>query len=687
MPQPKTKKTDVVDILHGIKVHDPYRWLEKNDDPEVQAWLQEQAAYAEEYFARLPFREALREELKKLFLLDTVGMPAPRGSRYFFAERKGDQELAVLYVQEGLHGTPRVLIDPNALSEDHSMVLKAWYPSPDGRLLAYQLSKAGNDRADIRVMNVDTGEDLPDYIPDDIYPAVYSPITWNADGTGFWYTKRAPEVPASEEKFYQRVYFHALGSDYREDPLVFGKEIGKEDIPWVTLSNDGRYLLAAAVGRSGNHEFAEVWIRDLAAKKHGFVPIVPRLPGTKFFGTLHRGNIYILTNHEAPKWQITKIGIKEALAANTQPRTLIPEGEGTIAGLDLVGDRLFTLSLEHVRSVMREYDLEGNFVREIPLPTLGTVAMTACEPEGTEFFFHFTSFAVPPTIYRLDLRSGNIELFKKMEAGFDTEAIETAQVWYESKDATRIPMFLVHKKGLVRNGGNPTVLYGYGGFDISLTPSFMKGIVPFVMRGGMFAVANLRGGGEFGKEWHEAGMKKLKQNVFDDFIAAAEWLIANAYTDRAHLAIYGGSNGGLLTTAILTQRPDLVRAVVAAVPVTDMLRFHLFFGGRHWIPEYGDPDDPEMLPYLLGYSPYHNVRDGECYPATLIITSDSDDRVHPMHSYKMAARLQEANVSEKPILLRVESKAGHAGASAVSKLVAQQADLWSFIFDQLHVSS
>jgi prolyl oligopeptidase len=683
--QPKTRKDEFVEMLHGIQVPDPYRWLEANDEPEVQAWLAEQAAYAESYFGRIPFRTQIRDELRRLFSLDTVGIPVPRRGRYFFTARKGDQDMAVLYVQDGLDGTPRPLVDPNMLSQDKTITLRKWSPSRDGRLLAYCLSKAGNDQADIRVMDVDTGKDLPDYIPDDVYPAVYSPIRWNADGSGFWYTKRAPEVPASEGKFFQRVYFHALGTDWEQDPLVFGRALGKEDVPEIELSEDGRYLLATAWGFCDGQESVTLFLKDRESADQGFVPIVPRIPGIKFHGQLHRNKLYILTNHEAPRWKLMVIEVNEALAGGT-PTTLIPEGQSTLQWHILVGEHLFTLSLENVHSVLRQYRLDGSFVREIPLPTIGTINEIACEPEGTELFFEFVSFAVPPTVYRVDLVSGEVRVFKKMEAGFDIDAIATEQVWYRSKDGTAVPMFLIHKKGLPRNGANPTVLYGYGGFEVSLTPSFMKSIVPFVMRGGVFAIANLRGGGEFGKAWHEAGMRKSKQNVFDDFAAAAEWLVASGYTCQNRLAIYGGSNGGLLVTATITQQPNIVKAAIARVPVTDMLRFHLFFGGRHWIPEYGDPDDPDMFPYLLGYSPYHNVHDGVRYPATLIMTSDSDDRVHPMHSYKMVARLQEANASDNPILLRVERKAGHGGAGAISKWIEEQTDLWSFVFDQLNVN-
>ena len=667
---------------------DPHCRFEENNKPEVQEWLKSQAARAEDYFNQIPVRDELRTQFRKLFSLDTVGMPAPREGKYFSAKRRGDQEMAVLYVQEGISGVSRVLIDPNTLSEDKTTTLTGWYPSRDGRLLAYSLSKAGNDKDDVRVMDVVSGRDLPDHIPDDFYPGFQA---WAIDGSGFWYTQHDPTIPISESTFeaklHQRVYYHVLGTDYRNDPLVFGETLDKEDFPGASVSRDGRYLLIGVAGhdKQNGREWSEVYLRDLTTPQEGFVRIVERRPGTKGYGMMHRGTLYIVTNENAPRWHVMQIDIEDALQKKGAPQVCIPEGKGTLEEIALVADKLFAVYFEDVHSVIRQYDLRGNFVREFPLPTLGSAGGFSYEREGDELFYSFNSFAVPFSIYRIELAMGDSSLFARMEAGFDTDILATEQVWYSSKDGTRVPMFLIHKKGLERNSNNPTVLYGYGGFDISLTPSFMKSIVPFLERGGLFVIANLRGGGEFGKEWHEGGMQKNKQNVFDDFVAAVRWLIDTGYTCREKLAIEGGSNGGLLTMTTITQNPDLVAAAIASVPVTDMLRYHLFFGGVHWVPDYGHPDDPDMRAYLLGYSPYHNVRNGEKSPAVLIMTSDSDDRVHPMHAYKMAARLQEANASAKPIFLRVELKAGHGGASAISKLVNELADMWSFVFDQLGV--
>lgn len=597
---------------------DPYRWFEENDKPEVQAWLKDQAEKAEKYFRRLPFRMELREQFRKLFSLDTVGMPVPRQGKYFTAKRKGDQDMAVLYVQDGTSGVPRTLIDPNTLSEDKTTTLTGWYPSRDGRLLAYSLSKAGNDKDDIRVMDVASGKDLPDLIPDDFYPGFQA---WAIDGSGFWYTQHDPTIPISEPifeaKLYQRVYYHTLGTDYKNDPLIFGDTLGREDIPGASVSLDGRYLLIGVAGhdKQSGREWNEVYLRDHASSQKNFTLIVERRPGTKCYGMMHRGTLYFVTNQDAPRWHVLQIGFEEAFQKKNAPRNCIPEGKGTLEEIALIADRLFAVYLEDVHSVIRQYDLQGNFVREVPLPTLGSAGGFSYERDGDELFFSFNSFAVPFSIYQIDLGTGGVSLFARMEAGFDTDMLATEQVWYSSKDGTRVPMFLIYKKGLERNGNNPTVLYGYGGFDISLTPSFMKSIVPFLEHGGIFAIANLRGGGEFGKEWHEGGMQKNKQNVFDDFVSAAHWLIEMGYTRREKLAIEGGSNGGLLTMATITQNPALVTAAIASVPVADMLRYHLFFGGIHWVPDYGHPDDPDMRSYLLGYSPYHNVRDGEKYPA------------------------------------------------------------------------
>lgn len=668
-----------------IDPEDPYRWLEANETPRVQDWLKAQSEQSEQYFQAQPMRQALRDRFRQLFSLDTVVMPYPFEGKYFHTKRLGDQDLAVLYVRGGLGGEPRVVLDPNTLSDDKSVTLSGWAPSDDGNLLAYELSSAGNDKTSINIMDVRTGEKLPDVIPDHYYPSFDA---WNQDGTGFWYSKHDPAALMEEAKLHKRLYFHTLGTAWQDDPIVFNLPMGKEETINGGPSDDGRYFLVQRYGQdeATGREWNEAWLRDLGDPNSDFVCVIERNPGTEFIAEFHRDKLYVATNQDAPLRQIMEMDIAQALAGNPTPMVLVPEGRGVIEEKTFVGDKLFVLTLEDVHSILRQYDLDGHLVREIVLPDLGSASGMACEAEGSELFFSFASYAVPPTTFRLDLASGDLAVFDQMKAGFDTDQIKTEQVWYPSKDGTQIPMFLIHRKDLKLDDNNPTVLYGYGGFDISLTPAFTKSIVPFIERGGVYAIANLRGGGEFGKAWHEAGMRKNKQNVFDDFAAAARWLVGNGYTRKERLAISGGSNGGLLTLTTITQQPNLVAAAIADMPVADMLRFHIHFGGVYWIPDYGDPDDPDMREYLQNYSPYHNVCDGGHYPATLIATADGDDRVHPMHSYKMAARLQEANASANPIILRVELKAGHAGASAISKMVEDLADEWSFLFDRLGVA-
>jgi prolyl oligopeptidase len=660
--------------------------MEDNASAPVQAWLQGQTAHAEDYFQSQLARPVLREEFRRLYALDTVGMPYPFKGRHFMTKRRAGEDLHVLYVQDGLDGEPRVLIDQNALSTDKSVTLASWAPTEDGRLMAYGLSISGNDKHDLRIKDVATVADLPDVIPDGNYPVFKC---WNVDGTGFWYAKHDSREPLAEAKLHKRLYFHALGTPWQTDPIVFGEGFDKEALFGARSSLDGRYLLVSVLGndKASGLGWSELYLRDLSDPVGPFVCIYARKLDMEVSGEIHRDRVYLLAQDGAPNKRILAMDVEKALAGCQDWDVVVPEGAGVIRDMLFVGGHLFIETLEDVHSVLRQYDLEGRLVREVPLPTIGSLGGLACESEGEELFFSFNSFALPPTVYRLDLRTNDLRVFAQADAGFDTSLIVTKQVWYSSKDGTKIPMFLIHRQGLLLDGANPTVLYGYGGFDISLTPSFDKSIVPFVRRGGVYAIANLRGGGEFGQAWHQAGMQKSKQNVFDDFAAAARWLIGSGYTCTERLAIEGGSNGGLLTLATITQNPGLVAAAIADVPVADMLRYHRFFGGVYWIPDYGDPDEPSMREYLLKYSPYHNVVDGTCYPAVLIATADGDDRVHPMHSYKMAARLLEANASNQPILLRVELKAGHGGASAISKHVESAADHWSFLFDQLGMTA
>jgi len=661
---------------------DDFLWLEETDTPESQAWITAQAKRADEYLHKLPGRDALRDELKNLIERDSEQIPRPRARKYFFAKRLAKEDLPSVYVKESLTSEPRKLIDANTLSPDKTTTLSGWTPSWDARHILYELSTSGNDKKSLHVLSVETGENLPEVISDDVYP---DRGMWSADSRGFWYTRRDPSAPSNEAKFHKRVFFHALGTDIKEDKLVFGEGQARETWPAVWNSSDGRYVMAELHGQEHGEEWSEVYVQDTHAPDTKFTCVLPREPGVSYDAQIHRGRIYVVTNKEAPHKKIISATAQGLLAGTHAFETLVREEDSLLESVALVGGRIFVTRIRNASSVLEEYTLDGLKSREVSLPTLGSIAAMTCEPEGRELFFSFSSFAYPLSFFRIELESGEVKQIYQVEAKFAVESLVTEQVWCTSKDGTRVPMFLVHKTDLKKDGTNPAMLYGYGGFDISLLPSFNAFIVPFVERGGVYAVANLRGGGEFGKAWHDAGRQKNKQNVFDDFIAAAEYLVSENYTTNKRLGIMGGSNGGLLVAATITQRPHLVAVAIPRVPVADMLRFHLHHGGRHWIPDYGNPDDPDMAKYLLTYSPYHNVRDGEQYPATLVMTAEGDDRVHPLHSYKLAARLMEANASSHPILLRVELKAGHSGAGAASRAVEQEADMWSFVFEQLGV--
>ena len=683
---PPPRRTDFAEELHGVRVPDPYRWLEDTANPEVQAWLQAQADYAEDHLARLPARDTLRTELAGLFSAETIGVPVPRNGRYFFHKRLPGQDMGVYYVKDGLDGEPRPLIDPNLRFGDGSTTLKDCLPSRDGTRLLYRISFAGNDRAEIRVMDVGTATDLPDVIADDTYPYL---VCWNADATGFWYGRRDPDAPSTQDeaKFHRRVFYHQLGTDVSSDTPVFGQGEAREVIPHVSPSQDGRYLLGELHGQTGGENWNELAIMDTQDAARGFVVFRPRTPGIECGASLHRDRIYVQTNEDAPRWKLASVSIADALTGSPSFADVIPAGEELLESFATVQDRIFATFLTDAHSAFREYALDGTLIRDIPLPTMGSVDSLRYEREGGELFFAFRSFAFPLATYRIDVQSGEVSMIEQMQAAYDTGLIETSQHWFVSEDGTRVPLFLIRRKDARQDGSNPALLYGYGGFDVSLTPSYLQHGIPFILRGGVYAIANLRGGGEFGKEWHEAGMKKSKQNVFDDFAAAARWLADEGYTSPDRLAVFGGSNGGLLTAVMAIQHPELVKAVVSSVPVTDMLRYHRYTGGRHWIPDYGDPEDADMMRYLLTYSPYHNATGARQYPAILITTASDDDRVHPMHSFKMAAAFQASNAGENPVIMRVEIKAGHGGASAVSKSVSMYADLWAFLFDELGVKA
>jgi len=659
-----------------VAVPDPYRWLEETDSPEVAAWTAAQGRFARLVLDGLPGRDAIRTRLDALFSIGTVSPPTIRGGRYFYQRREGAQEQPVLYVRHGSAGVDRVLVDPATLSPDATSALDWYYPSPDGRLLAYGVSEGGSEKSTLRVRDVETGRDLPDVIP---WTRACS-LEWRPDGSGFFYT-RYPErgrVPPGEEDYHRHVFEHSLGEDWGRDAQLFGEGRAPEDWPSIHLSPDGRFL-AVSVSRGWTR--TDVYLKDRSGGG-GFVPVVEGIDS--LFGlTLRNDRLYLHTNHGAPRYRL--VTADPARPGPESWQDLIPEGPDVLEGALLVGQWILVLRLRDASSRLALHDLRGRLLRELELPGIGTVEAITGEWDGKEAFFGFSSFTTPPAVYRLDLPEGPPVPWRAVEGDVDPRAYAVRLVRYASKDGTPISMFLVHRRD--RPPGGPALLTGYGGFNVSLTPAFGRSLLLFLERGGLYALAHLRGGGEYGEEWHRAGMQELKQNVFDDFLAAAEFLLREGHVARGRLAIMGGSNGGLLVGAALTQRPELFAAVVCQVPLLDMLRYHRFRIARLWIAEYGSPEDPHAFRWLHAYSPYHRVREGTPYPAVLLTAGEADSRVDPMHARKMAARLQAATASGRPILLRLETRAGHGQGKPVSKLVAEWSDVWSFLLAELGMSS
>jgi prolyl oligopeptidase len=675
MPTPPPSRSEAcVETLHGIAVSDPYRWLEDGDSPEVQAWSDAQGRHARACLEAFPGREALHGRLRALFAIGTLQPPSPRRGRYFYERRTGEQEQPVLYVREGAESADRVLLDPAALSADAATALDWYAPSADGGLLAYGLSEGGSEKSTLRVRDVSRGVDLADEIP----LTRACSLDWLPDASGFFYT-RYPEpgsVPAGEENYHRQVFLHMLGDDWHADRRLFGDGRAKEDWPSVQLSPEGRWL---AITVSCGWTRTDVYLQD--RRSGGPLRTVAEGEQVLYGVTLRQDRLYLHTNRGAPRYRLMV-----ADPEHPEPeswRELIPEGPDVLEGVAVIGECLLALWLRDAASRLTLHDLDGRLLSEIPLPAIGSVAGLTGEWNGSEAFFGFSSYAVPPAVYRVALPEGRCTLWQRVEADVDPAAYAIERVRFPSKDGTPLSMFLVRRADRPADGRGPCVLNGYGGFNISLTPAFGRSLLLFLESGGLYAVAHLRGGGEYGEEWHRAGMLERKQNVFDDFLASAEWLLAGGHAARDRLAIMGGSNGGLLVGAALTQRPELFRAVVCQVPLLDMLRYHLFRIARLWIPEYGSAEDPEAFRWLLSYSPYHRVRDGAAYPAVLLTTGESDSRVDPMHARKMAARLQAASSSGRPVLLRIESRAGHGQGKPLSKLLEEWTDVWTFVFQEL----
>ena len=672
---PKADKVNTVDVYFGTKVADPYRWLENDTSAQTAAWVAAENKVTQEYLSKIPFRGALLKRLTDVANYEKIGTPFKKHGKYYFYRNDGLQNQSVLYVQDSLKGEPRVFLDPNKLSADGTVALTGTSFSHDGKYVAYTISRSGSDWTEIYVLNAADGTPLEDHI----VWAKFTSATWHGDG--FYYS--AYDAPEKGKEFSNmnenhKIYYHKIGTPQSADKLVYENKDHPKRFYSVSIDDDETVLFLYESGEgNGNSLYA----KDLTKADAPFVTMATDMDYMYSPIEVLDGNIYIMTNYGAPRYRImVTTPDRPALKDWTE---LVAEGDAVLSGAQVIGGKLLLTYDKDASNHTYVYGLDGNREHEIKLPSLGSVGFSG-DKNDKECFFTFTSFTVPSSTYRYDIDNNTYTLLRAPKVGFNADDFITEQVFYPSKDGTRIPMSITYKKGLKRDGSNPVYLYGYGGFNISLYPSFSSTRIPFLENGGIYAQANLRGGGEYGEEWHLAGTKMRKQNVFDDFIAAAEWLIDNKYTSKEKIAIVGGSNGGLLVGACMTQRPDLFRVAVPEVGVMDMLRYHKFTIGWNWAPDYGTSEDSkEMFEYLKSYSPLHNLKPGTCYPATLVTTADHDDRVVPAHSFKFAATLQECNNGTNPTLIRIESEAGHGAGKPMSKVLEEQADIYSFIMYNL----
>ncbi|QDU23957.1 prolyl oligopeptidase family serine peptidase [Urbifossiella limnaea] len=678
---PDTKKGSTTDTYHGTTVGDPYRWLEDDvrKSPEVASWVEAENKVSDAFLKDIPQREAIRKRITDLWNYEKISAPSKVGGRYFFSKNDGLQNQSVFYTQDTLDGPARMLLDPNTWSKDGTVALSGMAISDDAKYLAFGKAAAGSDWNTWHVLEVATGKLLDDKLE----WVKFSGAAWTLDGKGFYYS-RFPE-PQKDAAFQalnenQTLYYHRLGTPQSDDVMVYRTP---EHPRWTvggTVSEDGKYLVIS-VGDGTTSRKSRVVYRDLTDAKAQPVELVANHKNKFSFLGNDGGLFYFLTDYNAPKYQVVAIDTKSPDPKGW--KTIVAEAAEVLEGADLFGNQFVCSYLKDARTVVKVIDMAGKLVREVDLPGIGTAGGFNGKRTDTETFYSFSSFATPPSTYKYDLATGKSTLLRQAQVKFDPSAYEVKQVFVPSKDGTKVPMFVAHKKGLKLDGTNPTLLYGYGGFNISLTPGFSVSRLMWMEMGGVFAVANLRGGGEYGDDWHRAGTKTKKQNVFDDFIAAGEWLVKEKYTSPKKLAIQGGSNGGLLVGACMTQRPDLYGACLPAVGVMDMLRFQKFTAGRFWTDDYGssESENPEEFKALLAYSPYHTLlRSGpRDYPATLVTTADTDDRVVPGHSFKFAAALQAMQKGSAPVLIRIETKAGHGAGKPTAKVIEEVADQWAFL--------
>jgi prolyl oligopeptidase len=670
-----TERQAIVEEQFGAPVADPYRWLENDvrEDPKVAAWVAQQNALTDSYLATLPARPVFMQRLRELYNFERFGIPQKAGSRYFYSRNTGLQNQNVLYVREGLNGTPRMLIDPNTWSQDGATALAEWQPSKDGRRVLYSLQEGGTDWRIVRVLDADTGRVLSD----EVKWAKFGNLDWARDGSGFYYS-RFPEPKAAQQfqslNENHAVYFHKLGTPQSQDRLIFSQPDRPKLSNVAQVSDDGRWLVVTS--SEGTDERYDITLIDLEA---------PNVPPRRFIAGLQNqwdyiGNVgdtfYWSTNSAAPRLRIVSTDISQPAV---EPKQLVAEDEAVLSGASIAGNQLIASYMVDAKTEVRTFTLDGRPTGKVKLPGIGSASGFSGDATETETFYNFSSFNMPATIYRYDSSTGQTSIWAQPRVAFTPQDFVVSQRFYRSKDGTRIPMFLVHRKDLNMSKPHPTLLYAYGGFNVSMTPGFSATRLAWVEQGGVFALANIRGGGEYGKAWHDAGRLAKKQNVFDDFIAAGEYLIHEGITSKEKLAIQGGSNGGLLVGAVVNQRPDLFAAALPAVGVMDMLRFDRWTAGRYWVDDYGHPDREADFRTLRAYSPYHNIRAGTEYPAVLVTTADTDDRVVPGHSFKYAAALQATDTGTAPKLIRIETRAGHGSGKPTEKIIEEYADMWAFI--------
>jgi prolyl oligopeptidase len=664
---PPTRSDGIVETIHGVPVADPYRWLEDQNSPETRAWIEAQNACTQSALKTLPGNEAISKRLAELIKVDTIGLPSERGGRYFYSKRVAGQDLFVLYMRRGT-GPEEVLVDPASLSADHTTSASFAGLSEDGKFAAYGVQQGGEDEVSVHLIDTDTRKELHDILP----RARLSDVSFKSDDSGFYYSKVTNAG--------MRAYYHAMGTSAEQDTKIFGDGYGPGQIIEVRVSENGRYLLLMVFYGSAC-EKSEIYFQNLA-QGGPITPIVKTIDSC--FGAEIAGDtLYLETNFKAPNWRVLAVPLSKPTQENW--KEIIPESESRLEGFQLAAGQIIARYSHNAASELKVFEADGKASGNIAFPALGDVSEITGRWRDPEAFLSFQSFAIPATIYRYDVSRHALSVWARPGVPVDASDFEVKQIWYESKDKTRVPMFLFYKKGLKLDGSNPTLMTAYGGFDLSETPAFRDDAVVWAEHGGVFAMPNLRGGGEFGDAWHHAGMLEKKQNVFDDFFAAAKWLIANRYTSSQLLAITGRSNGGLLMGAAMTQRPDLFGAIVCGYPLLDMVRYQKFLVARWWVPEYGSSDDPKQFSFLYAYSPYHHVVNGTKYPSVLFITGDSDTRVAPLHARKMAAEMQAAQGGNKPILLMYDTKLGHSEGRPVTKIIEEDADVLQFLFAQVGV--